>query len=636
MNKSSLIATQPKAILTHLLAITVLSSYIMAFMEWLFLVTKPSFLDNWTFLERIETLFIAPIYLIFFQFIIFACCLIFTSIIPWKVLAKSFLVAFVIVPSVTITAIALMMFENFTYTLFQFNAGSFIGPQRYLYALAILILALFLCKKLLKWANSPFLKARGQYLKGTTILLVSISTLLTLAKLNQTGFDDLSSGNMISSRELPNILILSTDGLEASSMSAYGYHRDTTPFIRELVPQSLLVENHFSNNAKSTGSIGALFSGKMPTTTGVIYPPDIFNGKDTYQHMPAILKKIGYQVGDISIRHYTDPYDLNMREGFDYANGRRVTQISGRIQFPEYVRRAFTNESYFLENVLSKLLVRIEHVLSISNMVNPYILVADMKNAQRHFPDSKRISQLFDFIDNSQSPFFVHLHLMITHGSKFNLNKEHFSLGQTQSKDWMTDFYDDSILNYDLMVQEIVKHLKEKDRFDNTLIIITSDHGKRWQANVRIPLILRFPKQKYVGVRHNNVQRIDVTATILDYLGLDIPNWMEGESFLRGEFKPTRPIFFADSAQWGPQDSGGWRKIASYKAPYYSLGGVGVIIAQQWHYLDLAKSKFYSGYVKDHTAPIAPHHFPSKHQILNFLVDHLASKNYPTPNAASQ
>ncbi len=32
---------------------------------------------------------------------------------------------------------------------------------------------------------------------------------------------------------LPNILMIASDGLNAEHMSAYGYHRDTTPFISE-------------------------------------------------------------------------------------------------------------------------------------------------------------------------------------------------------------------------------------------------------------------------------------------------------------------------------------------------------------------------------------------------------------------
>ena len=428
---------------------------------------------------------------------------------------------------------------------------------------------------------------------------------------------------------MPNILILSTDGLNASNMSAYGYHRNTTPFIKSLISQSLVVENHFSNNTKSTGSIGALFSGKLPTKTRVIFPPDIFRGIDIYQHMPAILKKLGYRNADISLRHYTDPYDLNMREGFDYANGREVGKILNNIEFPDFVKRAFRNESYFLEITFSRLLVRVQHALSINNMVNPYSVVTNLNDANRLLPDSKRIEQLFEFIDSSKAPFFAHVHLMITHGPYFHPEKQVYSLGHVQNASWMTDFYDDTILNYDQMVQKVVNHFKENNLFEKTLIILTSDHGSRWRANERIPLILRFPKKQYIGVRRNNVQRIDVTATIIDYLGIKKPEWMEGESFLNNEFEPNRPIFFSDAGTVAMNRGVVWRKIARYKAPYYTLGGVGIIVAQKWYFLKLSNRKFYSGLIHGHTSPIENKYLPSVKQVYEQIIGHLQENNYP-------
>ena len=65
---------------------------------------------------------------------------------------------------------------------------------------------------------------------------------------------------------IPNILILSADGLEASHMSAYGYSRKTTPFIENLLKESVIFENHFTNSSRTTGSVGSLFSGKLNRT----------------------------------------------------------------------------------------------------------------------------------------------------------------------------------------------------------------------------------------------------------------------------------------------------------------------------------------------------------------------------------
>ena len=149
--------------------------------------------------------------------------------------------------------------------------------------------------------------------------------------------------------------------------------------------------------------------------------------------------------------------------------------------------------------------------------------MTDLDGAQRHFPDAKRIQQLIGFIEDSDGPFFAHVHLMGTHGPKFSPGQQVFSKGKKQPDHWMDDFYDDVILEYDQTVQQVVNYLQDAGLLEKTLIILTSDHGAGWKATERIPLIMRFPKQEYAGVRNNNVQRIDVTASIIDYLGQQKP-----------------------------------------------------------------------------------------------------------------
>jgi len=618
----------PRTQLQKILIYTIFSCYLFVMMEWLFFFTKPSFLDNWTLTENFTLLLISPLPLIAFSLIILTPAIIAVSLAPDSKISRVFTVISLAAPATILTSLAFLLVENFTYTLWQFNIGNFQGFIRYVYAIAIIVFAVWTSRVLWKCGELSFWDTTGRYLKLFTIVLLSSSILFSIVKYTPVKVIN-TNGSKRTGVEFPNILILSSDGLDASHMSAYGYHRNTTPFIKSLIPQSLVIENHFTNSAKSTGSIGALWSGKLPTKTRVIYPPDIFRGIDVFQHMPAILKKLGYHNADFSLRHYTDPYDLNMREGFYFANGREIENFLTNFTFPDFLKRSFMKESYFLEIIFSRLLIRLQHALSISNMINPYTLVTNLDGADRYFPDSKRIEQLYKFIDSSKAPFFAHVHLMVTHGVKFYPEKQVFSIGQKQDSKWMTDFYDDSILNYDQIVRKVVNHLKKNNIFEKTLIILTTDHGSNWRATERIPLILRFPKQKYTGVRKNNIQRIDLTASIIDYLGIKKPEWMEGESFLKGELKPNRLIFFADSGQWGPKNSGHWRNVASYIAPYYSLGGVGIIVAQKWYFLDLKKKQFSSGIISDHTSPIGNQNLPSHHIAYNQIISHLEECKYP-------
>ena len=54
---------------------------------------------------------------------------------------------------------------------------------------------------------------------------------------------------------LPNIIILSGDGLATSHMSVYGYGRSTTPFMDSVQDEFQILENHFTNASDTGGSV---------------------------------------------------------------------------------------------------------------------------------------------------------------------------------------------------------------------------------------------------------------------------------------------------------------------------------------------------------------------------------------------
>lgn len=88
--------------------------------------------------------------------------------------------------------------------------------------------------------------------------------------------------------------------------------------------------------------------------------------------------------------------------------------------------------------------------------------------------------------------------------------------------------------------------LKQLDLYDNSIIIITSDHGESakehgdlfhifslYQENIRIPLFIKFPKQKYSQEINYTVSLVDLYPTILDYIGYDIKKLhIDGRSLL--------------------------------------------------------------------------------------------------------
>lgn len=104
----------------------------------------------------------------------------------------------------------------------------------------------------------------------------------------------------------------------------------------------------------------------------------------------------------------------------------------------------------------------------------------------------------------------------------------------------------------DTHIGRLIGQLKQSGEYDNTLIILTSDHGEMlgdhwmwgkhtvYDAAYHIPLIIRDPQHpdQHGAVVAQYSETVDITPTILDWIGQTIPQAMNGRSLLgllRGE-----------------------------------------------------------------------------------------------------
>ena len=168
---------------------------------------------------------------------------------------------------------------------------------------------------------------------------------------------------------------------------------------------------------------------------------------------------------------------------------------------------------------------------------------------------------VLDFIDNAgDDPFFVYYSETIPHGPSpyWTRNGEYYAgldadVNMT-SKGVLTQDYSylptrDQIKNeingisgkdprhawlrwFDHAVGAVVDKLREKGKLDNTLIIITSDHGDfnkgkstNYEGGIKVPLMMYWKNGiSTTGTYDELVQNIDFAATFLDIAGVNISN----------------------------------------------------------------------------------------------------------------
>jgi arylsulfatase A-like enzyme len=117
------------------------------------------------------------------------------------------------------------------------------------------------------------------------------------------------------------------------------------------------------------------------------------------------------------------------------------------------------------------------------------------------------------------------------------------------------------------LVRPIISKLKETGRYDDTLIIITADHGEAlydhetyahgerylWEEVVRVPLIVKFPKKQRPAAIGKEVSEltssVDLVPALADLLGRPAPTHARGAAIFSGAFAESTLIEGQECAQ---------------------------------------------------------------------------------------
>ncbi|MBN1266339.1 MAG: sulfatase-like hydrolase/transferase [Anaerolineales bacterium] len=563
-----------------LMLTTIITAFLFALSEWSFMVTKPSFMSAISFLEKLKVLLYAGSLI---SFLCLVAILLLMGLSGNEKNSRTRYMKFVgiIVPSGVLGTMALLLVDNFTYTVFNFGIVSVKGSNKLAYAVLFCVLVYLSLHELCRLSEVLDRRISKIPQKKTRTALVSalflIAAVIVITPIrDQSKWYDTYEGSILQDR--PHIFLFTLEATNATHVSLYGYERETTPFLEELGDSSIVALNAFTNSANTYGSVASILTGKYPTSTRVLNAPDIFRGQDAYEHLPGILRSHGYDAIQYGVENFLDASKQGLINSFDEGNGRAYnssiyyTFLSGKLP---------TDIAQFLYETGNRVIDRLRHIFFMKEMTN---VMEDVTTSDRMGSIEKLTRALYE-VDHSENPLFINIHWMGTHDKKLFPSEQVFSAG----KDPMTqeecdiDFYDDAILDFDRQLERFYNELVARDLADNSIIIIATDHGRGWVVDQRLPLLIHFPGGKFSRTITGNVQGIDIAPTILDYLQLEIPEWMDGASLL-GEIPDDRPVFSIHACR-GDNDNGS-------SPPFYQLDGLAVTICDDMYNLDLRRLRF--------------------------------------------
>lgn len=362
----------------------------------------------------------------------------------------------------------------------------------------------------------------------------------------------------------PNVLLIVIDTLRGDRLSSAGYARPTTPHLDALGREGVQFDFAFSTAPWTVPSHNTMLTGRHTFEHLMDSPiPNLHHG---FPYLPEVLARHGYRSGlfsanlasavqeylDAGFNHYDDHTALAALSRLSLL--RKLTwQFESRsgIHLPP-PRRASVINSAFLDWLDSR-------------PEKPFFALLNYVDVHDHYLREWRIPPPFDTKFGDAPP---------------STPREGQQVNQAQ----LDLYYDRNVAYEDDQIGRLLDELRRRTLDNNTLIIITSDHGEGLgqhghvghQSNLyfealHVPLLVRFPGKIPAGLRQADpVSLAALPRTIMDFLGL--PSDFPGKAL---------PLL-------QPESSSGENAEEPLLAEYYTNEDgpkLKSLLSSRWHYV---------------------------------------------------
>jgi arylsulfatase A-like enzyme len=316
-----------------------------------------------------------------------------------------------------------------------------------------------------------------------------------------------------------HVIFISLDTTRADHLGCYGNEWISTPNIDKLANDSLVLGNYMTVSTTTLPSHTSLFSGKYPINHGV--PANGYMVHKQNRLLPEILKEKKFKtfgfIGAFPLSnwfdfaqgfdHYDEDFDMNLQDKKILHHQRRAENVTDSVI--KYLENIETPKNLFL----------FVHYFDAHNPYQPPAPYDSMYRKKYRRKNNNDDSQTLLKVDGSEP---------------------------TPKDRKKARNYAGEISYMDHHVGRLLDYLEKKEILKDSLIVVTSDHGENlfWEPNpfshgwdtyqgvIKTLCIIRTPntvkKGKYVK---RLVANIDILPTVLEYLGMSVPDNIDGRAF---------------------------------------------------------------------------------------------------------
>lgn len=353
-------------------------------------------------------------------------------------------------------------------------------------------------------------------------------------------------------RSRPNVLLISIDTLRADHVGCYGYPRDTTPNLDAVARQGTRFAQHISNTSWTLPSHLSLLTGLPETVHGV--ESDARALDPARETLAEVLSRHGYRTAGFFSGPYLSPA-YGFAQGFERYES--VMGLSLPADVPDdwnelapedRVQAAVTRSN--LERTGEELLSRATAFLG-EERDDPFFLFLHFFDCHWDYVPPEPYWRRYDpDYDGDLDPTRIFANPRMRPGMP------------EEDLEHVIARYDGEIRYTDEIVGRVLSELERLGLADDTLLVITADHGEEFfdhgrfghrfalfDESLRVPLVVRFPGRVPEGlVVEEQTSVADVMPTILELCGVPRPAEVRGMSLvslLRGDPEPAllcRPV----------------------------------------------------------------------------------------------
>jgi arylsulfatase A-like enzyme len=322
------------------------------------------------------------------------------------------------------------------------------------------------------------------------------------------------------SSDSPNIVLLSWDTVRADVLSLYGGTGLDTPNVDKFASRSVVFNDAVAHTPITGPEHSLMLSGLLPPSNG-LRANVLSKMPDSVTTLPEMLSDKGYATGGF-VSSYPMLGRFGFQQGFSVYNDImgnqpliRFKQLSPReifwagllYPFLKSSTKAFTSGPVVQERAIEW--------LNQQNREQPYFMFLHLYDAHAPYKPSPEFEKIALQRINSATP------------AAFDANDVK-SMARYRAEIAMLDsFFGELLIELD----------KRDPGLENTLIILTSDHGEcfgeggihfnhvpsLFEATQHIPLVIHFPKDAGAGTRINEtVTHLDILPTCLFATGDDL------------------------------------------------------------------------------------------------------------------